>query len=218
MSKPASSEEAKSILRRLFLLANGDAADAIRKYQGNKLPGFGIMYPELKKFAEQFEPSTELALELIDKNTREARIVGLLLSKPEELNKDELSKIDENCVSEELQNLFARHIVSSIIDNYALKELENVLSGKILIKAMVQRYRMEKRPGDYDDAIHLLAGQISNTEINITDGQNITEMLYREYPNNRVSLKKQLHKLIEEHPAFQLQIREWISTLEYIAD
>ncbi len=211
-----SSEKAKKILRKLFLLANGDAADTIKKYQGTKLPGFGIMYPELKKFAGQFNLSNEVACELIEKNTREARIVALLLFEPEKLNSESIIKIQSKCETNELQNLFARHTIAPILKRMDILDLQKFISVNVLIKGIVQRYRITKIPGGFSETLYLLLKQAISADINFTDGQNLVEMLYCEYPEKRKELKADLQKIAPLEPHIQTFIKDWISSFDFI--
>lgn len=212
-------ETAQQILRFLFTNANGDSADAIKKYQGNTLPNFGIMYPQIKELIAKYEPSNEVAIELITKNTREARIIACILSIPDQLTDQQIKLFYENASTEELKNIFARHILAPLINlkkNNVFQFSKLGFSIEIIIKALIQYFRAHKTLPEYVLCIKLLSDWIQKTPTNLNDGKHFTEVIYQYHKDKRETLKNWLSEKAQSNKIFSEEIFNWKNDLQYL--
>jgi hypothetical protein len=207
-------ETAQHILRYLFSNANGDAADAIKKYQGNELPGFGIMYPQLKELAAKYEPNNDVAIELITKNTREARMIAMILCMPETLTDSQIKQFIEGAITEELKNLMARHIIAPLLRTKNYQQLIPVFPKEILLKGLVQSFRIEKKIPDFTDCIEILENIVSNQHENSTDIFNFIEGIYRYHIDKRNNLKTEIEGFAIKYPEKAEEIGYWLSNIK----
>lgn len=207
-------ETAKQILRYLFTNAHGDSADAIKKYQGSNLPGFGIMYPQLKELAAKYESSNEVALELITKNTREARMIAMILSIPQTLTENQIIQFTKGAVTEELKNLLARHIIAPLLQTKNYQQLIPVFPKELLLKGLVQSFRIEKKLPDFTDCIEILESIVSNQLENSTDVFNFIEAIYRFHNTKQDKLKAEIEGFVIKYPENATQIGFWLSNIK----
>jgi uncharacterized membrane-anchored protein YjiN (DUF445 family) len=211
-------ETAQQILRTLFTNAHGDSADSIKKYQGTELPSFGIMYPQIKELAANYEPSNEVALELISKNTREARIIAMVLSIPETLTDSQIIQFIEKAVTEELRNLLARHILAPIFHLTNYEKLNTILPSDLIIKGLVQSYRIYKSLPDFNHSIKILRNYLTEHTQNSSDILNYIEAIYRKYVDERNLLKSTFEKFTPEFPNQRSQIGIWLSSIKELEE
>ncbi|PLX14917.1 MAG: hypothetical protein C0599_17990 [Salinivirgaceae bacterium] len=211
-------ETAQQILRYLFTNANGDSADAIKKYQGNELPGFGIMYPQLKELAAKYEPNNDVAIELITKNTREARMMAMILAIPENLSETQLIQLIEGAVTEELKNLLARHIIAQLLHSNNYEYLNTLFTTEIFIKGIVQSFRIHKTLPDFNHCILILRNYLKEHTENSIDILNFLEAIYRKYNKERVELKAAIENFINEFPQQKSQLGLWLSNIKELED
>jgi hypothetical protein len=208
-------KEAAKILRIIFTNANGDSASTIRKYQGTSLPGFGIMLPRLKEIASEYASSNDLCFELIEKNTREARIIAILVSEPLELTSSQIKRIEGNACTEELRNYMARFILAPIITENGLQKLNNVVSTPLLLKATVQAYRMYNTMPPYSTCCQLLEQHIRKNCRPMADAQHLAEATYFFYKGNSSQFEEWLETIPERNTPLAHTIDQWITDFSY---
>lgn len=207
--------EAAKILRTIFTNANADTAQAIKTYQGSQLPSFGIMYPQLKELAKKFKQNNLVAEQLLNKNTREAIIMGILLCMPDELTEVQLKTLIEIAKTEELKNIAARHIIAPAININKHKSLWTWLPQEFKIKGIIQSYRIYKCQPDFTPCIGLIT-TIENSEILMQDRKNLAEILYRTFPNKRKLLIQSLQETGQKYQELKSEFEEWITDFRYI--
>jgi hypothetical protein len=211
-------ETAQKILRTLFTNAHGDAAGSIKKYQGTELPGFGIMYPQIKELSINYEPNNEVALELISKNTREARIMAMILSIPETLTEAQTRQFIKKAVTEELRNLLARHIIAKLLKTTNYEYLTTIFSADLMIKGLVQSYRINKNLPGFKNCILILKDLLSNPIDDSADIFNFIEAIYRNYPYKRNELKSEIEKFVSKYPRHTKQVGYWLSNIKELEE
>lgn len=207
-------QEAAKILRTIFTNANADAAQAIKNYQGNQLPSFGIMYPQLKELAKKFKQNNLVAEQLLHKNTREAKIMGILLCMPDELTEVQLKTLIEIAKTEELKNIVARHIIAPIIKINKHEDLWTWLPRELMIKGIIQSSRTFNLQPEFDLCIQLITN-IEDSEILIQDRKNLAEILYRTFPNKRKLLIQSLQETGRKYQEIKPEFEEWINDFKY---
>lgn len=212
-----SAAKAAKILRILFTNANGDSAKAIKKYQGNELPSFGIMYPQLKDLAKKHPQDNAVAELLLDKNTREAKIMAILLCNPLNISENFRQNLTIGATTDELKNIVARHLAAPIIKSEGTENLSKWLPKSILIKGVIQNYRLYQSKPDFNESINLIMQAASgNDKVLNQDKKNLAGILYREYPNIRKTLMDNLRKLQMQNNNLKNEIEEWVKDFKYI--
>ena len=214
MTDPKS--ESRIILRKLFKNANGDAADAIVKYQGRELPNFGIMYPDIRKLSEQFSKHNGIAAELIIKNTREARIMAMLLVDVPQLDEQLLSVFIKQSVTGELKNHLARHVLAPFLKYTSWQKLASLVDVSLAVKTAIQYFRMNAELPAFDKSIKLFGTWVKENYQPSMDGAHLAEAIYRCFPSNRADFKAQLFEMQNNHPDAASQIQSWIDDFQYI--
>ncbi|MFO7865002.1 MAG: hypothetical protein R6U85_13470 [Salinivirgaceae bacterium] len=206
---------AAKILRTLYTNANCDSAGAIRKYQGTSLPGFGIMLPRLIEIAAEFEHSNDLCFELIKKNTREAKIIALLVSLPLDLTASQIKSIEEKASTEELRNYMARFILAPIITAQRIQELQEAVSVSLLSKGIVQAYRKDKTMPPFKVCCNVLKQHIKKSCSPISDAQHLAEAIYAFYTEKADQFKAWLASIPQEQSPLADTINQWIRDFSY---
>ena len=214
MTDPKS--ESRIILRKLFKNANGDAADAIVKYQGRELPNFGIMYPDIRKLSEQFSKHNGIAAELIIKNTREARIMAMLLVDIQQLDEQLMKVFIKQSVTAELENHLARHVLAPFLKYNSWQNLESLVDVPLAVKTAIQFFRMNAELPAFDKSVKLLSVWLNENYQPSMDGTHLAEAIYRCFPDNRADFEAQLYEMQNSHPGAAAQIQNWIDDFQYV--
>lgn len=205
------------ILKNLFTNANGDSADVIRKYQGTQLPSFGIMYPQLKELSLKYERDNDVAEILMDKNTREARILAFLLCEPDKISDLLLTKFEKQAITEELKNLMARHVIAPLIIGGAPQRISKLLTNTMLVKGTIQAYRIYKTAPDYSTCLSLLTTWVAeNKAIRNTDGKSLSEIIYRTCADRRQVFIDELKTMQTHSPILKAELAKWIADFNYL--
>lgn len=208
----------KEILRTLFKNAHGKAAESIDKYQGKELPSFGIMYPDIRSLADQYQNDNEIAKALIIKNTREARIIALLEVDVPNADLHLLSLLFDHCQTEELKNQLARHVIAPYARIHGWKELMTLLDDRMALKSFIQFFRAYKSLPDYSLVVNRLNSWVTNQLTPEMDAAHLAEAIFRYFTNQRKEFRQELEKLKRENPGYSKAIEEWIKDFQYIDD
>ncbi len=208
--------QSRIILKKLFKNANGDAADAIIKYQGKNLPSFGIMYPEIKALSTQFRKNNTVAAELIKKNTREARIMAMLLVDVEDFDESLVKLFIEQSESEELENHLARHVLTPFLSGKSWHELKPLLGVRLSVKTMIQFFRACNEMPAYEESLRLLKEWIVGQFQPLMDGAHLAEAIYRNYPEQRSHLEQALKHMIIVQPDIKTEVQNWLNDFQYL--
>ncbi|ALO15424.1 hypothetical protein L21SP5_01782 [Salinivirga cyanobacteriivorans] len=208
--------ESRKILKKLFKNANGDAADAIVKYQGRELPNFGIMYPDIKNLSEQYPKHNGIAAELIIKNTREARIIAMLLVDVPKLDEQLLRVFIKQSVTGELKNHLARHVLAPFLKCNSWQKLSSFVDVQLAVKTFVQYFRMNAELPAFDKSVKLLSLWLNENYQPSMDGPHLAEAIYRCFPAKRADFKAKLFDMQNSHPGAAAQIQNWIDDFQYV--
>lgn len=211
--------QVKQILRVLFTNGHGKSAEIINKYnKSNNLPSFGIMYPQLKILANNFESNNKIALQLLHKNTRDARIMGILLSNINTITINEALKMSEMLSTEELKNIFAHNTLSKF--PYLLKlplTYVNLFNINLTLKAIIQHYRYNSQTASYKNCKEILKLALEDKKTNKTDIKNFIEIVYKNAVSNRTSWITFLNNEANKNKNLYSLIQDAINDFKYLS-
>lgn len=109
----------KQIKQSFRLVMNGPAAASMREKGINYKLNWGVPYIELKKMAEQYGKSAELAIALWKEDIRECKILATLIMPVSEFKEDIASVWIEQVTTQEIAEMLASNLISK--EPYALR-------------------------------------------------------------------------------------------------
>ena len=107
----------KLLLKKFRTRENGPAVESMNRMGLKYTKNFGVALSELKEFAKEYPNDHEFALLLWQKESREAKLLSLMLAIPEKLSEDQIDQYISGINNVELAEQASINLLSKIPDS-----------------------------------------------------------------------------------------------------
>lgn len=190
------------IKKRLRLSMNGVVSSNMRKRGMDYRVNFGVSIPTLRTIASNYTPSTELAMLLLGENSRECKLLAILLYPTNDCTLETIERFIQESTTNEMVDLWVQRFVDLIPDPCHLiqnllvvENTEHIYTGIQLLTRIAGNKRIND--SEINSLIPLLLSILTKEKSAYLSGAlfNCLEKCLSSFPSLSESVNVEINKL-----------------------